>query len=105
MISAPRVLASLAAFSLLTACGLKGPLTLPPKEPAQTPAPEAAAKPAEQEKPEENPPKPVSVKKLQSKKAADSQTQEAEVAKPEDSGKPEASPEDATSLEEPPSSK
>jgi predicted small lipoprotein YifL len=41
-----RIIASFAAFALLSACGLKGPLYLP-KEPAE-PAPAPAAKPAPQ---------------------------------------------------------
>jgi predicted small lipoprotein YifL len=53
---APRIIASFAAFSLLAACGLKGPLYLPPPEPAtgqpgQEAAKDTPATPGKQAKP------------------------------------------------------
>jgi len=44
MISIFRIIASFTAFSLLAACGLKGPLYLPPPEPAEKQAPAQPAK-------------------------------------------------------------
>ncbi|MFM8330343.1 MAG: LPS translocon maturation chaperone LptM [Candidatus Methylumidiphilus sp.] len=53
---APRIIASFAIFSLLGACGLKGPLYLPPPEvatgqPGQEAAKDAQSTPAKQAKP------------------------------------------------------
>jgi predicted small lipoprotein YifL len=45
-----RIIASFAAFALLAACGLKGPLYLPPPESDTLPAPA---------KPDTNKPKPA----------------------------------------------
>jgi len=48
MIPTSRIIASFAAFALLSACGLKGPLYLP-KEPVEGPPPaQQPAKPAAQ---------------------------------------------------------
>jgi predicted small lipoprotein YifL len=99
MISAPRIIASFAVFSLLGACGLKGPLYLPPPEQAEGQAPKAEV-PAQTAKASASNPKPVFPKQPKDASAfQDTPKADAGKAAP---AKPAAPSDDAPALEEPP---
>ncbi len=113
MNSATRTLFAFAVFSLLAACGLKGPLYLPPPEETEgQQAPKAA--PVKQEKPAQKEPQPVSVSKPKAKPAPEAPREEEapapETPKDQEAPKqplkpPPAPSEDGGSLEEPPAFK
>jgi predicted small lipoprotein YifL len=63
MIPTPRIIALFLNLALLSACGLKGPLYMPPPEPAEKPAPaQPAKKPDAQTAPNASQPAPANAK-------------------------------------------